>query len=126
MKISPAALVMAYAFLSFGAATAADQPEPNQAGGTPSVTGPAAPNPAIGFGTGSGIGPGGGVGSASSIGGGFSAPTSGSGGQTFGGGFNQQTAGSGPFASNPALNPSLSPAIGAGGAGGARGAGGAL
>lgn len=112
MKIKSAVLLMAYAFLFTGVVAAADQPESNQASGAPPVT-----SPATGFGSGSGIGPGGDKGSASSIGGGFGAPTSGAGTQTFGGGFNQQTSGSGPFATNPALNPSLSPAPSAGGAG---------
>lgn len=115
MKISSAAFALASAFLSMGAATAADQPEPGQAGGTPSATGQPASNTVIGFGTGTGMGPGGLAGSTSGIGGGFGAPASGSGSQTFGGGFNQQTPGSGPFSSSPALNP----AIRSGGAGGA-------
>lgn len=108
MKFSPAILVMACAVLSMGAAAAADQPEPSQPGATTSAADqPASP---LGFGSGTGMGPGGGMGSANSIGGGFSAPSSGSGSQTFGAGFNQQTPGSGPFATNPALNPTLSPA----------------
>lgn len=119
MKFSSVILVMGFAVFSIGTAVAADQPESNQAGAAP----PASPT---GFGSGTGIGgPGSGAGSSNSIGGGFGAPTSGAGGQTFGAGFNQQTPGSGPFATNPALNPTLSPvpspapspAIGAGGAG---------
>ena len=131
MKFSPVILVMACAVLSVGTAAAADQPEPSRVftpirsltpedveRGVLHVVPPSTNLPATGgstgFGSGSGMGRGGGMGSASSLGGGFGAPSSGSGSQNFGAGFNQQTPGSGPFATNPALNP----ALGAGGAGG--------
>lgn len=105
MKFSSVTLVMAFAVLSIGTAVAADQPESNQAGAAP----PASPT---GFGSGTNIGPGSGAGSSNSIGGGFSAPTGGSGGQTFGAGFGPETTGSGPFATNPSLSSAIRGAMG--------------
>jgi len=111
MKIKLAVLTAAYALLSIGTATAADQPENNQPAPATEQTTPA--SPVDGFGSGTGIGRGGGIGSASSVVDGFGSPVSGSGAgsQIFGGGFDQQqTAGSGPL--------STSPAAGAGGGAG--------
>ncbi|MCF8470331.1 MAG: hypothetical protein K9G30_06070 [Parvibaculum sp.] len=108
MKTRLLVLTALYAFLSIGAVSAAEQTEGNQAsdtGITPATAPVAAQNPAIGFGSGSGMGSGGGFGSASSPAGGFGSPVSGSGSgsQTFGGGFNQQqTAGSGPLSTGGA------------------------
>ncbi|MCK9285902.1 MAG: hypothetical protein M0P39_16660 [Rhodocyclaceae bacterium] len=100
MKIKLA--VAACALLSIGsvmAAEPADHPPANTAGKR------AAPNPVVGFGSGTGMGPGGSAGSASSVAGGFGSQlgNSGAGGQTFGGGFDQQqVTGSGPLSTHPA------------------------
>lgn len=98
MKIKLAVLTAAYAFLSTGTATAADQSENNQPAPTTEQSAPV--SPVAGFASGTGMGSGGGIGSASSVVDGFGSPVSGSGmgSQTFGGGF----LGSGPLSTPPA------------------------
>lgn len=104
MKNKFAVITAALALLFIGSVTAAEQPENNQPAPTAEQSAPV--NPAIGFGSGSGMGPGGDVGSSTSLTGSPGSPvgSSGSGSQTFGGGL----PGTGPL--------STPPAAGAGGA----------
>jgi len=98
MKLKPIMLTMACAFLSVGAASAADKPEAKPPANAVAADKPA---PGFGFGSGTGAGPGGAPGSASSLADGFGSLTSngGTGTQVFGGGFGSQ----------PPANPLSSP-----------------
>lgn len=98
MKNKLAVITAALALLYIGSVTAAEQPENNQPAPTAEQSAPV--NPAIGFGSGSGMGPGGGAGSPASLTGGPGSPVGNSGGgsQTFGGGLT----GSGPLSTPPA------------------------
>lgn len=101
MNSKLAILAAACAIFSITAANAAE-PAERQPG---SAAKQSTTRPSVGFGSGSGIGPGGYAGSASSLGGGLSVPSGGSGTQTFGGGFSQQqTMGSGPLSTKPAAS----------------------
>lgn len=104
MKNKRAVITAALALLCIGSVTAAEQSENNQPAPTAEQSAPV--DPAIGFGSGSGMGLGGGVGSPTSLTGSPGSPvgSSGSGSQTFGGGL----PGTGPL--------STPPATGAGGA----------
>ena len=73
MKLKPIMLTMACAFLSVGAASAADKPEAKPPANAVAADKPA---PGFGFGSGTGAGPGGAPGSASSLADGFGSLTS--------------------------------------------------
>lgn len=120
MNIRLAILTTATAFIFIGNNLAMAQPVPGAAGATSSAgTDKTEGSQPIGFGGGTGIGDGGFVGSASSLAGGFSSFTngSGSGSQIFGGGFTQQQGpGSGPLAtptrvSGPVAGPTAGTAM---------------
>lgn len=104
MKNKLAVITTALALFYIGGVTAAETvpwlpPTPVPPGATTAAE-QTAPNPAIGFGSGSGMGPGGGVGSPTSLTGGPGSPVGNSGGgsQTFGGGL----PGTGPLSTPPA------------------------